>query len=87
MFYKIYFSEEESIRFHEIGFLKKYGTIYDLLDNVLTSKITTNNANVDQINFVVNLMYRYKEDDLFDEETEISVKRYILEKQTFKKCK
>ena len=65
--YKICFSEENSNRFHVIDFLKKYGTLYDLLDNLLTSKITVNNENADEMTFITDPMDGYDKTDLFDE--------------------
>ena len=73
--YKIYVTEEDNIKFHEIDFLKKYGALYDLLDNLSTSKITINNANIYQISFISSLMHEYDKDDLFHERTKISVKK------------
>ena len=59
-----------------------------MLDNLLISKITTNEVNADQISFIINLMHGYDKDDFFDERTEMSVKkRQILEKQNFNKSK
>ena len=72
---KAHFSEEDITRFYEINFLKKYGMLYNLLDNILTSKIATNNANPDQIRFIINLMHGYDKDNLFDEGTDMSVKK------------
>ena len=37
--------------------------LYNLLANLLTSKITQNNANADQISFIINLMNGYDKDD------------------------
>ena len=69
--FKINFSEENIIRFHEIDFLKKYGMLYDLLDTLLTSKITVDNANVDQITFMKDLMHGHDKNDSFDEKREM----------------
>ena len=74
--YKIYFSEENSTRFHEIDFLKKYGTLY----NLLTSKITVDNANVDKITFIKDLMLGHLKNDLFDEKRGMSVKKLNIRK-------
>ena len=46
-------------KFHEIIFLKKYGTLYSLLEDLVTRKMTVNNANADQISFRINLMHGY----------------------------
>ena len=53
--YKIYFNEEDSNSFHIIKFLKKYGTLYGLLHDLLTRKITVDDANADQMSFIVTL--------------------------------
>ena len=45
--------------FHEVSFLKKYGSFYSLLENLVTRKTTVNNANVNQISFKINLMHGY----------------------------
>ena len=71
----IFFYDEDDVRSHGINFLKKYGTLYNLLEDLVTSKITVDNASVDQISFIINLLYRYKDNDLFDEKTEMSVKK------------
>ena len=51
--YKSLFTKEDITRFHDITFLKKYGTLYNLLSHLLTNKISTNDANVDQICLVI----------------------------------
>ena len=53
-------------KFHEFNFFKKYGTLYDLLENLITKKTTVNSANTDQISFVSNLMNGYNESKLTD---------------------
>ena len=63
--HKILFSDA---RFPEINFLKKYGTLYSLLKDLVTKKMTVNNANADQISFIINLMHGYKEEHMFDKE-------------------
>ena len=72
---KIHFTEEDGTRLHEINFLKNFGMLYNLLDNLLASKITTNNVNADQISFIINLMNGYDKDDLFDEGKEMNVNK------------
>ena len=57
--YKIGFTEQDVIRSHENNFLEKYGMLYDLLNDLLTNKINTNNANIDQLHLVSNLMQGY----------------------------
>ena len=37
--YKIYFSEDDVNRFYVFDFLKKFGTLYDLLKDLVASKI------------------------------------------------
>ena len=63
--HKILFTEEDNFRYNEIDFLKKYGTLYNLLDNLLSSKITKSKANADQTSFIISLMNGYDENDLF----------------------
>ena len=45
---------------------KKYGTSYDLLENLVSKKTTVNSANADQISFIINLMNGYNESKLID---------------------
>ena len=45
--------------FQEIIFLKKYGTLYSLLENLLSKKTTVDSANADQISFIINLIHGY----------------------------
>ena len=40
--------------FHEISFLKKYGSLYSFLENLVTRKTTANSPNVDQISFIID---------------------------------
>ena len=58
--YKVLFPNDE---FHEISFLKKYGTLYRLLEGLVTRKTTVNLANVDQTSFIINLMHGYNDWD------------------------
>ena len=64
--YKILFSNG---KLYELNFFKKYGTLYDLLENVLAKKTSVDSANADQISFVTNLMRGYDESKLIDIET------------------
>ena len=43
-------------KFHEFIFFKKYDTLYDLPENLVTKKTTVNSANADQITLIINLM-------------------------------
>ena len=43
-------------KFHEFNFFKEYGTLYDMLENLVTKKMTVNSTNADQISFIINLM-------------------------------
>ena len=83
MSYKIYFRNKDNSKFHKIDFLKKYGTLYDLLENLLTSKLNINNVNVYQIAFIIELMHGHNENDLFDEKIKISTKKVNLGKIKF----
>ena len=53
--YKILFSKEDTFKADEVDFLKKF----DLLENLATSKTNINNANIDQIHLIINLMQEY----------------------------
>ena len=53
-------------KFHEFYFFKKCGTLYDLLENLVTNRTTVNSGNADQISFIVNLMNGYNESKLID---------------------
>ena len=55
--------------FHEFSFFKKYGTLYSLLKDLVTRKMTINSANADKIFFMVDLMHAYDEGKLIDIET------------------
>ena len=65
----VLFYDEDNVTSHEINCLEKYGTLYDLLENLVTSKMNIDHANADQINFIINLMQGYNKNDLFDHET------------------
>ena len=54
--------------FHEFNFFKKYGTLYSLLENLVTKKITINSANGDQIYFIIDLMHGCNKSKLVDTE-------------------
>ena len=60
--YRILFYEETSVKSHEINFLKKYGTLYSLLEDLVSSKITVDIANTDQISFIIHLTHGYEND-------------------------
>ena len=51
-------------KFHELNFFKKYGTLYDLLENLVTEKPNVNSANAGQVSFITNLMNGYNESKL-----------------------
>ena len=40
--------------FHEFNFFKKYCTLYSLLKDLVTRKMTINSGNPDQISFVID---------------------------------
>ena len=50
---RIFFSEEGNVRFREINFLKKYGRLYALLKNLITSETDANITNADQLHLKV----------------------------------
>ena len=53
------FYYETNVRSHEINFLKKFGTLYGLLKNLVTSKMNITNVSIDQIAFIASLLMRY----------------------------
>ena len=53
-------------KFHKFDFFKKYGTLYSLLKELLTKKTNANNANFDQISFIIYSMYGCDESKLID---------------------
>ena len=46
--------------------LIKYDTLYSFLENLVTKKITINNANADQISVIIDLLHGYIESKLVD---------------------
>ena len=48
-------------KFHEISFLKKYSSLYGLLEKLLTRNTTVNSGNIDKIFLTINLMHRYND--------------------------
>ena len=59
----------------DYGKIRSHGTLYNLLEDLVTSKITVDIANADQISFIINLMHGYENKGLFDKETDMSVKK------------
>ena len=55
----------QKIFFDGFGFLKKYGTSYMFLKNLVANKISINRVNDDQRNFVFNLMKGYNVSSFF----------------------
>ena len=53
-------------KFHIINFLKKYGTLFSLLQSLVTRKMTVDSANADQMSFIINLMHGYSDEKLYD---------------------
>ena len=60
------------VTFHGISFLKKYGSLFSLLKNLVTRKMTANSANTDQMSFIINLMHGYYDWD-FDKKAQIDL--------------
>ena len=56
-------------KFHEFNFYKKYSTLYELLENLVTKETTVNSANADQISFIINLINGYNESKMIDIKT------------------
>ena len=50
--------------FDEFNFFKKYGTLYSLLKDLVTRKMTINSANANQISFIIDLKHGYDEGKL-----------------------
>ena len=61
-------------KFYEISFLKKYGTFFSLLEDLVTRKVTVNSVNADQMFLIINLMHIYNDWD-FDKKTQIDLER------------
>ena len=59
--YRILLSDD---KFHEFSFFEKYGTLYDLLENLVTKKTTINSSNANQTSFIIELMHGYDEGKL-----------------------
>ena len=70
--FKTVFYDETNDRSHEINLLKKFGTLYGLLKNLLTSKINTTNPNIDLTGFIAHLLMGYYIKDFSLKETEVS---------------
>ena len=67
--YKIYFSDDDVNRSHVIDFLIIFGTLYDLLKDLVASKINITSTNADQMRFIVYSMMGYYNKDFFIEQT------------------
>ena len=67
--YKTLFYGENNVTSHESYFFEKYVMLYNLLENLVTSKINIDNANAEQISFIINVMQEYNKNDLLDNET------------------
>ena len=63
--YKVLFPDS---KFHIINFLKKYDTLFSLLEDLVTRKMTVDDANADQLSFIINLMCGYDEKKLYSKE-------------------
>ena len=71
MSYKSYFSEKDNAVFQKRSFLKRYGTLYGLLEDLTTRKVNIDNANVDLLNIIINSLHGYNKNDLFDKKIQI----------------
>ena len=78
--YKFLFYDKDNVRSQAINFLKKYGALYNLLEDLVTSKINIDDANADQIIDIINLMRE-------DEKMICLIKKYTREKTFFGKMK
>ena len=61
--YKILFPDST---FHTDNFSKKYGPLSSLLEGLVTGEMTVKSAIIDQISFIISLMYGYNEWELYD---------------------
>ena len=64
--------------------MKKYDTLFSLLESLVTRKMSVNSANADQISFIINLMHGYSDERLCGTE---EVKSEFLHKTTLTKAK
>ena len=80
MSYKILFYDKGNVISQAINLLKKYGALYNLLEDLVTSKINIDDANADQIIDIINLMRGY-------EKMICLIKKYTREKTFFGKMK
>ena len=80
------FIEEDVIRSHEVNFLNKFGALYELVNHLVTNKININNAYIDQIHLVSNLMRWYDKDNLFARMKISVIKSKSLENEFLKKA-
>ena len=53
-------------KFDDLNFFKKYGALYDLLENLVTKRTSVNSTNSDQISSIINLINGYNESTLID---------------------
>ena len=63
----------QEIFFDGFGFLKKYGTSYMFLKNLVANKISINRVNDDQRNFVFNLMKGYNVSSFFKKKVKLKI--------------
>ena len=59
----------------KLFFLKKYGTLYSFLEDLVIRKMIVDNANADQISFIINLMHGYNNWDFDKKSTNASRER------------
>ena len=69
--YKIYFYNKDNVKSHVTDFLKNFGTLYDSLKDLVTSKIGITDANADQMRHISYLMMWFYDKGFFIERTEI----------------
>ena len=86
MSYKSYFSEKDKAVFQKRSFLKRYGTLYGLLEDLITRKVNIDNANVDLLNIIINSLHGYNKNDLFDKKIQIK-KSNSLKNEPLKKTR
>ena len=67
-----------------INFLKKYDTLFSLLESLVTRKMSVDSANADQISYIINSMHGYSDEKYYDTE---KVKSEFFHNTTLTKAK
>ena len=83
MFYEHAFTDGHGVKYQKK--IKKK-TLYDLLEDLSTNKINTNNANVDQLNFIINLKLGYDKNDNLVKKQSTQRKKWFWRKKYINKA-